>query len=306
MIRKSPVCIAAVLIVSFISLTSAESPLKTNLPEPGQCGNVIKNRIKGDNVTKLDEYPWMALIEYAKEDGNSTGHRCSGNLINNRYVLTVAHCINGIPKTWKPYRVRLGEWDTTTDPDCDRDTQNNSEVCADPHVDVTIEKVTVHEKYNSSLKSQPNNIALIRLSRNVDYTDFIRPICLPLKDTLKQSTFDGNKMEVSGWRQLGRKTSSNIKLKAEVPVVPLSECQSVYSKHNVDLGTSHICSGNDFCRSESGGPLMGLDSLNKDQLYYYIAGLFSIAPSSCELEGWPNVYTKVSDYVDWIEQNIEA
>lgn len=36
------------------------------LPQPGQCGNVLSNRIYGGNRTKIDEFPWMALIEYTK------------------------------------------------------------------------------------------------------------------------------------------------------------------------------------------------------------------------------------------------
>ncbi|XP_055847600.1 serine protease easter-like isoform X2 [Episyrphus balteatus] len=286
---------------------STETRLRSNLPEPGQCGNVISNRIYGGNVTKIDEYPWMALIEYNK-GGNSNGHHCGGSLINNRYVLTAAHCISAIPETWKPSRVRLGEWDTATDRDCEVDTRG-FEDCADPHVDVTIEKVIPHEQYVASSKSQPYDIALIRLSRNVDYTDFIRPICLPLKDILKRSTFDGSKMDVSGWGKTEHGTSSNVKLKAEVPVVPLNECQRVYSQRSVDLGSTQMCAGGqqgiDSCRGDSGGPLIGLDSSNKQRVYYFIAGVVSFGPTPCGLQGWPGVYTRVSDYTDWIQQNIE-
>lgn len=39
------------------------SPL---LPKPGECGNMLSNRIYGGNKTKIDEYPWMALLEYYK------------------------------------------------------------------------------------------------------------------------------------------------------------------------------------------------------------------------------------------------
>lgn len=36
------------------------------LPLPGQCGNILSNRIYGGMKTKIDEFPWMALIEYTK------------------------------------------------------------------------------------------------------------------------------------------------------------------------------------------------------------------------------------------------
>ncbi|XP_055903205.1 serine protease easter-like isoform X2 [Eupeodes corollae] len=286
---------------------STDTRIRASLPEPGTCGNVISNRIYGGNVTKIDEYPWMALIEYKKGE-NGNGHHCGGSLINDRYVLTAAHCISAIPETWTPYQVRLGEWDTQTDVDCEVDVRGYKD-CADPHVDVTIEKVIPHEKYVSSSKSQPYDIALIRLSRSIPYTEFIQPICLPLKDILKRSTFEGSVMDVSGWGKTEQGTSSNLKLKAEVPIVPLNDCQRVYSQRSVDLQSSQMCAGGqqgiDSCRGDSGGPLIGLDSSNKMRVYYFLAGVVSFGPTPCGLQGWPGVYTKVSDYVDWIQQNIE-
>ncbi len=60
--------------------------------------------------------------------------------------------------------VRLGEWDTSTDEDCDRGD------CSDPAVDVAVEEVITHESYNPNSKAQENDIALLRLSRSVAYT----------------------------------------------------------------------------------------------------------------------------------------
>uniref|UniRef100_T1GFY9 Peptidase S1 domain-containing protein n=1 Tax=Megaselia scalaris TaxID=36166 RepID=T1GFY9_MEGSC len=115
--------------------SSSDSDL---IPEPGVCGNVITNKIYGGVETRLDEYPWMALIEYQKP-GNKKGFHCGGSMISNRYVLTASHCINArsIPADWKPISVRLGEWDTATDRDCDAGE------CAPPHIDVPIERSLV-------------------------------------------------------------------------------------------------------------------------------------------------------------------
>lgn len=38
------------------------------LPEPGVCGSFLTNKIYGGVETKIDEYPWMALIEYQKRE----------------------------------------------------------------------------------------------------------------------------------------------------------------------------------------------------------------------------------------------
>lgn len=69
------------------------------LPTEGNCGHTsIVDRILGGEDAALDDYPWMALLEY-KKAGNFNGERrklsCGGALINPRYVLTAAHCLVG-------------------------------------------------------------------------------------------------------------------------------------------------------------------------------------------------------------------
>lgn len=48
------------------NMHARSQPIHSLLPQPGECGNVISNRIYGGNKTKIDEYPWMALLEYHK------------------------------------------------------------------------------------------------------------------------------------------------------------------------------------------------------------------------------------------------
>lgn len=66
---------------------------KSLFPEPEleQCGvQVNDNRVVGGTVAEIDDFPWMALLMYRK--GNKVEPACGGSLINNRYVVTAAHC----------------------------------------------------------------------------------------------------------------------------------------------------------------------------------------------------------------------
>uniref|UniRef100_A0A1L8DQG0 CLIP domain-containing serine protease n=2 Tax=Nyssomyia neivai TaxID=330878 RepID=A0A1L8DQG0_9DIPT len=269
-------------------------------PEQGNCGADLSERIHGGNKTKIDEFPWMALLQY-KKPGNRLGFHCGGVLINNRYVLTASHCVNGkdIPKTWTLYQVRLGEHDISMEPDCEGDD------CAPTPIDILIAQKIPHLDYIPESKNQKHDIALLRLSQTVQFNDFIKPICLPTAPHLRSSDFVGKPMDVAGWgrTELGR--MSDVKLKVRVKGVDRDTCNSIYSQRNLVIEKGQLCAGGekgkDSCKGDSGGPMVALDQGRKP--YWYCVGLVSFG-LSCGLEGWPGVYTEVTHYIDWISENI--
>lgn len=52
-------------------------------------------RVYGGEVAEIDEFPWMALLEYRQNNISTAGFACSGALVSKRYVLTAAHCTTG-------------------------------------------------------------------------------------------------------------------------------------------------------------------------------------------------------------------
>lgn len=57
------------------------------------CGIANKQkRIVGGQETEVNQYPWMALLTY------SNRFYCGASLINDRYVMTAAHCVSGFNK----------------------------------------------------------------------------------------------------------------------------------------------------------------------------------------------------------------
>jgi secreted trypsin-like serine protease len=110
---------------------------------------------------------------------------------------------------------------------------------------------------------------------------------------------------VSGGR-IENGSEQNIKFKADVAVVPLETCRSIY--HSKDLWAKQLCAGgtddkNKVC-VQGGGSLMNA-AFNNESLYYYAAGVVSFGLSPCGSEGKPDVYTKVSEYIDWILETIK-
>jgi len=242
--------------------------------------------------------------------GGDKGHHCGGSLINTRYVITASHCVNGngLPTDWKLTAVRLGEWDTRTDPDCEVDIRGEKD-CAPRHIDVPVERAIPHPLYSPTSSNQLNDVALLRLARDITYSDFIRPICLPWNMNLRSANLDGIVMDVAGWGKTETSSVSSLKLKASVEGIKLAECQATYGKQNIDLQETQLCAGGkegiDSCRGDSGGPLIALDTTNKVRVYYFLAGVVSFGPTPCGLEGWPGVYTKIGSFVDWIQNTIQ-
>lgn len=96
-----------------------------------------------------------------------------------------------------------------------------------------------------------------------------------------------------------------MKLKVRVPVVSNSECGNVYSRVNRRIGNKQLCagglSGQDSCRGDSGGALMGKVSSYNNWIAF---GVVSYGPSPCGTPGWPGVYTRVGAYLDWIKSKL--
>ncbi|XP_045461316.1 CLIP domain-containing serine protease 2-like isoform X3 [Harmonia axyridis] len=277
------------------------------LPSTRECGVDLGQKILGfgGHVVDLDEFPWLALLLYELSNGWKS-FRCGGVLINDRYVLTAAHCLkeNTLQQLWKLKSVRLGEFNKDSDEDC------RFNVCLTiPPIDVNIEEEIINEKYDPKDEDLKHDIALLRLVTKVSYTDYVRPICLPTLLEERKKTYNGMTLTVAGWGQTENRSSSSVKLKVLVPVMKLSQCEALLSKARKVISAEQICAGGEenksSCRGDSGGPLMSFSVDENGLLNWYLAGILSYGPVPCGFKDWPSVYTRVSKYMGWILKHIK-
>ncbi|XP_065359433.1 uncharacterized protein LOC135953451 [Calliphora vicina] len=262
------------------------------------CGRSGGNRLAGGNEADLAEYPWMALLTYNE---GSDQINCGGSLISNRYVLTATHCVN--QATYQVIGVRLGEHDLSTNPDCRR--KGWKYVCNPVVEDFGIEKIIPHPRYNERMRI--NDIALIKLDRDVDFKRHIKPVCLPIiKSSYEINT---NQFTIAGWGVTENRTRSLVLLKAEVLRQSRSVCQYFYSPLSVKINEKHICAGNrqtgrDTCKGDSGGPLVAFNTYSNVK-HFIQYGIVASGGTACNLQqGFPGVYTNVLTYLPWITHNI--
>lgn len=258
------------------------------------------NKIFGGTATNIDQYPWLVLIEYVKNNNVKT--LCSGSLISGRYVLTAAHCVVGpVLSSGTPTRIRLGEYDTSVEgQDCTQ-VEAGGQDCTEGAIRIPIESIIAHTEYNPSFAPRYHDIALIRMTRVAPYSDFIRPICLPKVDITAR--FPDFNFTTAGWGAISTKhRSSPVKLHVDLPYVTRDRCQPSYGS-KVPLWKGQLCAGGekgkDSCKGDSGGPLM-----YENGRVYEISGIVSFGHRECGSEGVAAVYTNVYEYDSWIRNNM--
>jgi len=140
--------------------------------------------------------------------------------------------------------VRLGEHNLLTDEDCQ--TLNGRRICSPSVFDVSIEEVMIHENYLPQSLNQYNDIALIRLSRKVQFNDFVKPICLQQDKSLTITDLLGMSLVVTGFGQTEDVQSSNVKLHVSLNVVENEKCNQVFRSEGRKLGNNQICAGGNY------------------------------------------------------------
>jgi len=208
--------------------------------------------------------------------------------------------------------VRVGEWDLDKDIDC------LGAECAPPPQDIDVENVIFHESYGKP-KAFQNDIAVIKLSKNVTENRYVSPICLPYDDDEENYQVTGRLgaaapfIDVAGWGATtitGRKPATKLQTLG-VSVTDSEKCKEVYAERGGVLTDSQICAGGeegkDSCVGDSGSGLMRsiVDRARSNDRWDLI-GVVSFGPRLCGTKGVPGVYARVNSYLDWILDKVES
>nr|XP_029728338.1 CLIP domain-containing serine protease B15-like [Aedes albopictus] len=261
------------------------------------CGVAkLENRIFGGEQTEAGMYPWAGVIQYRVSRKRFSVY-CGVALVHHRWALTAAHCILSIPRYWSIHRIRFNEWDTTKKASCT--IKNDVEVC---RAEYEIEKAFPHPLYHVYDPNMRHDIGLLKTKTDVEINDFVKPVCLPISEIIRQLPIDQQEFVVTGWGQTDQGTPG---LQRHVTVIGQNKsvCDKAFDLQRIVLSKDQLCIGGsigqDSCRGDSGGPLT-----REHELVNYLIGVVSFGAYKCGTRNHPGVYTNVGNYLDWIEETL--
>ncbi|KAG2470166.1 C1RA protein, partial [Polypterus senegalus] len=274
---------------------------KFNIPDClPVCGKPQKHiaehqRILGGRFAPKGTFPWQVFLTLKGRGGAA--------LISDQWIMTAAH--NIFSKGSSQSRVSLTE--VAQELEVRLGDTNVERLVKIPKQEV--EAVFVHPNFSESDTDFNNDIALIKLSSRVTLNETIMPICLPEAGSLYEKDVVGY---VSGWGITeSRRLSSDLKYVA-LPIVDHSTCQNSVetikksrTEPTPDVTDNMFCAGrveggDDTCSGDSGGVFALISESDHE---WYAAGIVSWG-IDCGKKHSYGVYTKVSNYLDWIKQTM--
>ncbi|CAG0920444.1 unnamed protein product [Notodromas monacha] len=236
-------------------------------------------RIIDGELAKPGQFPY--IVRMTMNNKYNIPSSCAGIILSEVFLLSAGHCC------FKASNVTVSDLNAKED---DGTEQIRSQM-----------DVVVHENYVDEIPP-PNDICFLKLHDPLIFNEYVSSIPLPGS---YEEMLSGQRFLIVGWGLTwypGASTSRELRW-GMVDNFNFEECRRQYSQHDCLVNEDMICAAGrypdnfDTCDGDSGGPLVKFDPQGTNLL----AGIASWG-YKCGLPDFPGVYTKVSHFVDWIQE----
>ncbi|XP_047575770.1 serine protease 52-like, partial [Lutra lutra] len=237
---------------------------KSSRPEKSETLEIV-----GGEPADITDFPWQVSILHRRR------HICGGSILSRWWILTAAHCF--INRHKSDLEIIHSERSTGT-----KKSKR-----------MKVDKLITHPYFDSWLLD--NDIALLLLKSPLKLDAEKVPICLSEVTDIES----WRNCWVTGWGiTVPMKSMSQQLNKVSLDLVKWETCSSVmYVLTRNMLCARNAEEGKDACQGDSGGPLV-CQKKNNESIWYQL-GIVSWG-EGCGQKEKPGVYTKVSNYLLWI------
>ncbi|XP_026739090.1 trypsin, alkaline A-like [Trichoplusia ni] len=232
-------------------------------------------RIIGGSLTTIQAYPSMAALLYTP-DWNNFFQSCGGTIINNRSILTAAHCVHG--DAVGKWRARVG-----------------SSFASSGGVVHNTASIIIHPNFNNSTRN--SDIAILRVTPTFTFSNAIQPALVAGPN---YNIVDWNVVWAAGWGRISPSGPQSEQLRhVQFWVVNQAACSARYGFIGMSVTANMVCTGlldiggRDTCAGDSGGPIYHNN---------VVVGVCSFG-IQCGSAEFPGVNTRVSSFSNWVQSN---
>ncbi|XP_045487433.1 chymotrypsin-1-like [Pieris rapae] len=236
-------------------------------------GDAQESRIVGGT----DAYESLAPYQVSlRRTDRSDDHFCAGSIISETWILTAAHCTNGLETDQIAAVVGTNKLSSGGDR-------------------YEIKQIIIHENFD--IQRLQNDISLCQIKGEFNFNDLVKPITLASRTKIRP----GSRCVLTGWgfTDNQRTVPDNLQV-LTVTVMSNKRCSQKLAQTNglTPIEKTQMCTltreSEGACNGDSGGPLVR----NGKQVGIVSWGI------PCA-RGFPDVFAYVPAYYDWINEHIQ-